>query len=189
MASLGGSVGWVCTPALVRCPVTELCISPTCCRWPVRSMWCLQGLSCPPAAANLARCCAAHRRLMDRPQLVHIGHHVIPNALAQEMKVYAFQHDGYWHVSAAGLQQSSWLLEGQAAWSVDPTAGRLLAEGLERFNPRLLCAPSLITAPFTPPHGPLSHLANPTGGVPPEGPFGLKQFSLWVPLLYRMCPA
>ncbi|PRW44900.1 glucose-1-phosphate adenylyltransferase [Chlorella sorokiniana] len=36
-------------------------------------------------------------RLMDRPQLVHIGHHVIPNALAQEMKVYAFQHDGYWH--------------------------------------------------------------------------------------------
>lgn len=36
---------------------------------------------------------------MDRPQLVHIGHHVIPNALAQEMKVYAFQHDGYWHVS------------------------------------------------------------------------------------------
>ncbi len=37
-------------------------------------------------------------RLMDRPQLVHIGHHVIPNALAQEMKVYAFQHDGYWHV-------------------------------------------------------------------------------------------
>jgi len=35
---------------------------------------------------------------MDRPQLVHIGHHVIPNALAQEMKVYAFQHDGYWHV-------------------------------------------------------------------------------------------
>lgn len=36
-------------------------------------------------------------RLIDRPQLVHIGHHVIPNALAQEMKVYAYQHDGYWH--------------------------------------------------------------------------------------------
>ena len=37
------------------------------------------------------------RRLIDRPHLVHIGHHVIPNALAQEMKVYAFQHEGYWH--------------------------------------------------------------------------------------------
>ncbi|KAL4420196.1 hypothetical protein ABPG77_011412 [Micractinium sp. CCAP 211/92] len=36
-------------------------------------------------------------RLVDRPQLVHIGHHVIPNALAQEMKIYAYQHDGYWH--------------------------------------------------------------------------------------------
>ena len=31
-------------------------------------------------------------------------------------------------------------------------------------------------------HRPLSHLANPTGWVPPEGPFGLNQFSLWVPL-------
>lgn len=30
---------------------------------------------------------------------MHIGHHVIPNALAQEMKIYAYQHDGYWHVS------------------------------------------------------------------------------------------
>ena len=48
---------------------------------------------------------------MDRPQLVHIGHHVIPNALAQEMKVYAFQHDGYWHVSAAGLASASLLGE------------------------------------------------------------------------------
>jgi ADP-glucose pyrophosphorylase len=32
---------------------------------------------------------------------VHIGHHVIPNALAQEMKLYAYQHDGYWHVSSS----------------------------------------------------------------------------------------
>lgn len=35
-------------------------------------------------------------RLVNRPQQMHIGHHVIPNALAQELKVYAFQHDGYW---------------------------------------------------------------------------------------------
>lgn len=32
---------------------------------------------------------------------MHIGHHVIPNALAQEMKLYAYQHDGYWHVSSS----------------------------------------------------------------------------------------
>ena len=31
--------------------------------------------------------------------VTHIGHHVIPNALAQEMKVYAYQYDGYWKVS------------------------------------------------------------------------------------------
>ena len=117
------------------------------------------GRHAEPAAADAAlprR--AAPRRLMERPQLVHIGHHgeaqatalppaalaacaaaccllrcrawqhspissppivmhvalwpsppslltpcpsnaVIPNALAQEMKVYAYQHDGYWHVS------------------------------------------------------------------------------------------
>ncbi|KAL6766920.1 hypothetical protein ACKKBG_A37900 [Auxenochlorella protothecoides x Auxenochlorella symbiontica] len=29
--------------------------------------------------------------------ITHIGHHVVPNALAQEMKVYAYLHDGYWH--------------------------------------------------------------------------------------------
>lgn len=162
MASLGGSVGGVCRPALVCCPVTELHTSPTCCRWPIRSRVLPAQPLCPPAAANVARRCVPHRRLMDRPQLVHIGHHVIPNALAQEMKVYAFQHDGYWHVSAAGLSSSctagrmlrcrgnAALLGEQAAWCVEPTAGRLLAEGMEGFNPRLLCAPPLVTAPFTP---------------------------------------
>lgn len=30
--------------------------------------------------------------------ITHIGHHVVPNALAQEMKVYAYLHDGGWVV-------------------------------------------------------------------------------------------
>lgn len=29
--------------------------------------------------------------------ITHIGHHVVPNALAQEMRVYAYLHEGYWH--------------------------------------------------------------------------------------------
>lgn len=28
--------------------------------------------------------------------ITHIGHHVIPNAIAQDLKVYGFRHDGYW---------------------------------------------------------------------------------------------
>lgn len=38
-------------------------------------------------------------RLMSpgkKAAVTHIGHHVIPNALAQEMKVYAYQYEGYW---------------------------------------------------------------------------------------------
>lgn len=38
-------------------------------------------------------------RLMSphkKAAVTHIGHHVIPNALAQEMKVYAYQYDNYW---------------------------------------------------------------------------------------------
>ena len=34
--------------------------------------------------------------------MTHIGHHMLPNALAQEMKVYAYPHEGYWHVSKGG---------------------------------------------------------------------------------------
>ena len=29
--------------------------------------------------------------------ITHMGHHVIPNALAQGMRVYGYQHHGYWH--------------------------------------------------------------------------------------------
>ena len=40
--------------------------------------------------------------------MTHIGHHMLPNALAQEMKVYAYQHEGYWDVSSAARGGGVW---------------------------------------------------------------------------------
>lgn len=87
------------------CVQPARCADTACVHWRPRNAGAivteLLGSALNPLRRFTQPCAPAHRprRLMDRPQLVHIGHHVIPNALAQEMKVYAFQHDGYWHVS------------------------------------------------------------------------------------------
>jgi glucose-1-phosphate adenylyltransferase len=97
--------------------------------------------------------------------ITHIGHHVIPSALAGGMKVHAYTHRGYWHVSRAQPAASPSPLSAVSCARSLRTGGSRCPR-VHAHARRTLGHPACAAA--TPPCAPSSP-AHPLPSLPPAG--------------------
>lgn len=72
----------------------------------------------------------------------HIGHHVIPNAIAQDFKVYSFRHDGYWR-DVSNLE-SYYQAQLELTWPEAPLKMDEIASAMNTRGRGLLSPPARI---------------------------------------------